>query len=359
MAKRNTPSTALFGKNSRFVWGGLIGLGVILAVIAKFSQNIQSPQSVLFSEKKSQVVKPPQDNYSDFPKWQRVENFVELFHFAMPDFFSIKTVSEKTQYELESVRTVGTSLIHLSVLPYATFQEQKRVLDAGGEKQFGWTNAYGASVFEYQNDHLTVFVVDKEKKEVVKLVTDESKYFPVTRNIARTFESTKPEKDIHGPFYVNFIGKYKIRYPAELEPVAEVAKPFSEFVKWTMHLKNSENTGWIEMSVVDQQSSQKEFTRLVLQTDIGSSFVNPIDGQSVKIIRELKVDGSIAKMYETEGLAKTEAPNGVIGVMWEKDNKFFRIYAVSGTTQVKQIQINVLAQMVSSFRFLTAQEAME
>lgn len=305
----------------------MIVIGVVSAVISKFSTGLKDPATMPLLKRSEQVVRPPEDNYKDFSHWQRVENFVERFNFSMPQFFMINIVAENQQYQLQSTRTAGNSLIDLTVLPYETFQEQKQVLDESGEKQFGWTNAYGSSVFEYESGRITLFVVDKEKKEVIKLEASDAMQVGVVRNIARTFESVMPEKDIHGPFYVNFAGKYKLRYTTDYELLTPEA--FVSEASLNVKFKDETKTGRVTMQVLSSLP----------------------DGATPSDAKPTKVDGVDARWYEFN--------DSTIAAIWQKDGQYFVLKSTADSAKTSVTMRNLMSQMLYSFRFLTSQEAME
>jgi hypothetical protein len=320
----------------------VVGAGVFFLVVRK------QPQYQSLLHQASEVMQPaPQEEerLDDFSNWTRQEDVESLFHFYIPGSLELKTVEEGKRLQVVAQQKPEDALIEIEHILYSDFQAQKLQLDKDGLTQFGWTNAYGSSVFEYKADTMTSFVVDKDKKNVMKLSTTNSEFFPLLENMTKTFQTTTPEEYIHGTWYVNFNGGYKIRYTTDLELPEEDA--FTNHAEWI-----SAQAGRIQLSTYDGQVLANDFYELILQAEKDTEFPNA-SGETVKILQEMKVDGVVANMYSTQG------ETGTIGVVWKKDDVYFVISADWVSNQTFTAQRNVLRSMLSSFRFLTEQESLK
>lgn len=322
--------------------------GVVVAAVAfvlfQFKDGKPSFSPNLVKDLK---LEEPKNDYADFSQWRVQSNFGQLFNFYIPGSLEISTIEEGKRFHIIAPNSEPQLITSIEQLEYADFQKEKQTIDKQGQEQFGWTNAYGASVFEYRKDLLTSFVVDKEKKKVIKFVTTDQKNFSVVDNIIKTFQSTAKETDIHGPWYVNFKGKYKIRYASDL--VLGVNAPFTNYVDW-----DSAKLGKIQLSTYDANEKLKEFEfyDLLLNTEKNTEIASGTNDQ-VKVLQDLKADGVPAKLYAGG------VESGTVGIVWKKDNTYFVLNGSWNSPQTLQMGRNTLSNMLVSFRFLTDQESIK
>lgn len=318
---RNISSQSPLSKE-KVILGGVI----VLVVLGGAMLVKRDPTKISLIPQSSDLPSEPAVNFTQFPSWRKHAEFETLFNFYTPDSIEIKTIEEGKSFRVVLPKSPDQPLISMEKLNYADFQKEKMELDNQGEKQFGWTNAYGASVFEYRKNSLTAFLVDKEKKEVIKLFTPEKQHNQLLENIVRTFQSTIKETDIHGPWYVNFTGGYKLRYTADL--LLQTDNPFTRNVEWKVQFKDPKKSGTIRMVVSTQYP----------------------DGGMPDATRKLKVDGGEASLYQYDELNS--------GVFWQKDDQYYLLTASADSPNTSQTLNNLMVQMVAGFRYLTQQEQM-
>ncbi|MEO8582025.1 MAG: hypothetical protein ABI425_05645 [Patescibacteria group bacterium] len=297
--------------------------GIVLAVVAFALLHIDQGARHSMIPQADLLLPQGMTDFANFSIWKKQADFQSLFNFYRPDTVGLKTVNVDHTFHLVSATKADEPLlVVIDKLSYAEFQKNKSDLDKQDEKQFGWTNAYGASVFEYRKDTLTAFVVDKEKKAVLKLSTSDTKNFNLLENITKTFQTTAKETDLHGSWYVNFPGGYKLRYTSDLE--LKTDDPFVSTAEW--QLKNPKKIGHIQFNVSDTHP----------------------DGGPLDVVRKLKADGVEATMYQYDDLNS--------GILWQKGDTYFSLTAQADTPQNIQVMNNLMVQMIASFRFLTDQE---
>lgn len=304
---------------------------------------------------------------ADFSMWKPISPELKLpFEFLIPEQWSLQSSQGAASFNILD-RATQKSIATISVFPFAELVAKQKALPASEFERFGWTNAYGASVFEHrdfknpQDKKLTAFVVNTEKKEFAEVSVSGEKNVETVQKILKTVDPVKSDTDKGPRIFVDFDHDFLFKHLNSYTRVAPARPeiPTRPLNDWEIKNQKNEVVGLLTVRSFVSDDFSAEPAKLTAMNVL-------IQGQpqdTFQVIQHEKIGGVDTAIFQSEnsdfwplGFEQKPVERGMI---FRKGDEYVVVRLGFADKQNLNAHAYEMSQLFQSVRFLTGQEKVQ